>query len=62
LFTFQTNKTNIKGATKASIGPAATASTSHVTRARSGFFPAARNPAYIPAALNPLAAVTPPAI
>lgn len=38
------------------------ASTSQVTRARSGFSPLARNPPYIPAALNPFAAVTPPGI
>lgn len=38
------------------------ASTSQVTSARSGFCPAARNPPYIPAALNPSAAVTPPGI
>lgn len=38
------------------------ASTSQVTRAKSGFAPLARNPPYIPAALNPSAAVTPPGI
>uniref|UniRef100_A0A2P2KFP8 Arginine biosynthesis bifunctional protein ArgJic isoform X2 n=1 Tax=Rhizophora mucronata TaxID=61149 RepID=A0A2P2KFP8_RHIMU len=38
------------------------ASTSQVTSARSGFSPVARNPPYIPAALNPFAAVTPPGI
>jgi len=38
------------------------ASTSHVTSARSGFSPTARNPPYIPAALKPSAAVTPPGI
>jgi len=42
--------------------PAAVASTSQVTSARSGFSPLARNPPYIPAALNPFAAVTPPGI
>lgn len=38
------------------------ASTSQVTRVRSGFTPTARKPPYIPAALKPLAAVTPPGI
>ena len=38
------------------------ASTSQVTSARSGFSPLARKPPYIPAALNPSAAVTPPGI
>lgn len=40
--------------------PADTASTSQVTSARSGFSPTARNPPYIPEALKPFAAVTPP--
>lgn len=40
--------------------PADVASTSQVTSARSGFSPLARSPPYIPAALNPFAAVTPP--
>lgn len=44
------------------IKPADTASTSQVTSARSGFSPTARNPPYIPAALKPFAAVTPPGI
>lgn len=38
------------------------ASTSQATRARSGLSPLARSPPYIPAALNPFAAVTPPGI
>lgn len=38
------------------------ASTSQVMSARSGFSPLARSPPYIPAALNPFAAVTPPGI
>lgn len=38
------------------------ASTSQVISARSGFSPTARNPPYIPAALKPFAAVTPPGI
>lgn len=42
--------------------PAEMASTSQVTSARSGFCPTARNPPYMPAALNPCAAVTPPGI
>lgn len=42
--------------------PADVASTSQVTRARSGFSPWALNPPYIPVALNPFAAVTPPGI
>lgn len=40
--------------------PAATTSTSQVTRPRSGFIPEARNPADIPSVLNPLVAVTHP--
>lgn len=48
---------SIKGIT-----PATLESTSQVTSARSGFSPLARNPPYKPAALNPLAAVTPPGI
>jgi len=56
------SKSKISISLKSANEPADTASTSHVTSARSGFSPFARKPPYIPAALNPSAAVTPPGI